>query len=157
MISSSLQEFYSFLGFNRPLIAIDYGTKKIGLAISSPDYLIAMPHSIITSSGDPEKITKILEVVTKNNVCGIIMGIPVNMDGTDSNQTKIVTNFANCLAKQTLLPIYLQDERLTSKLADKLLKDMGFNRKQRNERDDKLAASLILETALQGIKNLQSK
>lgn len=156
MILSSLQEFYSFFEVNRPIIAIDYGAKKIGLAISSPDHLIAMPHSVILEGKDNEKIIKILEVILKNNVCGVVIGLPVNMDGSDSEQTKIVKNFASNLAKKTPLPLYLQDERLTSRLADNLLKNMGFNRKKRNERDDKLAASLILETILEGIKRVKN-
>jgi len=154
MILSSLQEFYSFFENNKPIIAIDYGAKKIGLAISSPDYLIAMPYLVISNAKDSEKITKILDVILKNKVCGIVIGLPVNMDGTDSKQTTIVKNFATNLAKKTLLPLYLQDERLTSKLADNLLKNMGFNRKKRNEIDDVLAASLILETTLEAIKRL---
>ena len=82
------------------------------------------------------------------------MGLPVNMDGTNSEQTKIVVNFVNKLAKKTNLPIYLQDERLTSKAADSLLRNMGFNRKQRNERDDMAAASMILETTLESARRL---
>ena len=76
------------------------------------------------------------------------------MDGTESEQTKIVINFVGKLAKKTNLPIYLQDERLTSKAADSLLRNMGFNRKQRNERDDMAAASMILETTLESAKRL---
>ena len=63
-------------------------------------------------------------------------------------------NFVDKLAKKTNLPIYLQDERLTSKAADSLLRNMGFNRKQRNERDDMAAASMILETTLESAKRL---
>ena len=76
------------------------------------------------------------------------------MDGTSSSQAKIVTSFVNKLAKETNLPIYLQDERLTSRAADNMLKNMGFNRRQRNERDDMAAASLILETVLESVKKL---
>ena len=88
------------------------------------------------------------------NICAIVVGLPVNMDGTNSEQTKIVVNFVNKLAKKTNLPIYLQDERLTSKAADSLLRNMGFNRKQRNERDDMAAASMILETTLESARRL---
>ncbi len=154
MIISSLQEFYSFFELNKPLIAIDYGNKKIGLAISSPDHAIAMPHSIIVSYKEQEKLNKIIDFIVKNNVCAIVVGLPVNMNGTNSEQTKIVTNFVDKLAKKTNLPIYLQDERLTSKAADSLLRNMGFNRKQRNERDDMAAASMILETTLESARKL---
>jgi putative Holliday junction resolvase len=154
MIISSLQEFCNFFELNKPLIAIDYGNKKIGLAISSPDHVIAMPHSIIVSHKEQEKLNKIIDFIVKNNVCAIVVGLPVNMNGTNSEQTKIVINFVDKLAKKTNLPIYLQDERLTSKAADSLLRNMGFNRKQRNERDDMAAASMILETTLESVRKL---
>ena len=154
MIISSLQEFCNFFELNKPLIAIDYGNKKIGLAISSPDHIIAMPHSIIASYKEQEKLNKIIDFIIKNNVCAIVVGLPVNMNGTNSEQTKLVINFVDKLAKKTNLPIYLQDERLTSKAADSLLRNMGFNRKQRNERDDMAAASMILETTLESARKL---
>jgi len=154
MIITSLQEFYSFFELSKPLLAIDYGNKKIGLAISSPDHKIAMPHSIITAVDDKEKLRRIIDFIVKNNICAIVVGLPVNMDGTSSSQAKIVTSFVNKLAKETNLPIYLQDERLTSKAADNMLKNMGFNRRQRNERDDMAAASLILETVLESVKKI---
>ena len=154
MIIPSLQEFYSFFESNKPLLAIDYGSKKIGLAMSTPDHLIAMPHSIIFANKEQEKLNKIADFIAKHNICAIVVGFPVNMDGTSSEQTKIVINFVDKLAKKTNLPIYLQDERLTSKAADSLLRNMGFNRKQRNERDDMAAASMILETTLESAKKL---
>ncbi len=154
MIITSLQEFYSFFEVSKPLLGIDYGNKKIGLAISSPDHKIAMPHSIIAVREDREKSNHIIDFIVKNNICAIVVGLPVNMDGTSGSQAKIVTSFVNKLANETNLPIYLQDERLTSKAADNMLKDMGFNRRQRNERDDMAAASLILETVLESVKKL---
>lgn len=154
MIITSLQEFYSFFEVSKPLLGIDYGNKKIGLAISSPDHKIAMPHSIIAAREDREKSNHIIDFIVKNNICAIVVGLPVNMDGTRGNQAKIVTSFVNKLVKETNLPIYLQDERLTSKAADNMLKNMGFNRRQRNERDDMAAASLILETVLESVKKI---
>lgn len=154
MILASLQEFYSCFEINRPVLSIDYGSKKIGLAISSPDHIIAMPHSIILAPKDSEKLEKIADIIMRSNICAIVIGFPLYMDGTHSDQTKIVINFADRLSKKTNLPIFLQDERLTSRAADNLLKQMGFNRKQRNERDDLASASLILETTLESVRKL---
>ena len=154
MIINSLQEFYSFFEISKPLLAIDYGNKKIGLAISSPDHRIAMPHSIIAVDNDREKLDRIIDFIVKYNICAIVVGLPVNMDGTSSSQAKIVNNFVNKLIKKTNLPVYLLDERLTSRAADSMLKNMGLNRRQRNERDDMVAASMILETALESVKKL---
>ncbi len=154
MITSSLQEFYSFFEAAKPVLAIDYGSKKIGLAISSPDHTIAMPHSMIIATKEQEKLDKITNFIIKYNICAIVVGFPVNMDGTNSEQTKTVINFVDKLAKKTKLPLYLQDERLTSKAADSLLRSMGISRKKRNERDDMAAASMILETTLESIRKL---
>lgn len=148
MIINSVQEFYSFFEKNRPLLGIDYGNKKIGIAISSHDHAIAMPHSIVLAKSEPDKLNKILDIVIKNNICAIVIGLPVYMDGTHSEQTKTTMSFAQKLSEKTKLPVFMQDERLTSRAADNLLKDMGFNRKQRNQRDDLASASLILETTL---------
>ena len=154
MIVNNLQEFYSFFKIGRPLLGIDYGNKKIGLAISSPEHFIAMPHSIIVAHKEPEKLEKIVNIIQQNNICALVIGLPVYMDGTHSDQTKIVTNFAKKLVIKANLPIYLQDERLTTRAADSFLKMMGLNRKQRNERDDMSSASLILETVLEGVQKL---
>jgi len=101
-----------------------------------------------------KSVDRIIDFIVKNNICAIVVGLPVNMDGTSSSQAKIVTSFVNKLAKETNLPIYLQDERLTSRAADNMLKNMGLNRRQRNERDDMAAASLILETVLESVKKI---
>lgn len=154
MIVTTLQEFYSFFKFGKPLLGIDYGNKKVGIAISSPDHFIAMPHSIIVENKESKKLDIIAEIVKQNNACALVIGLPVHMDGTHSDQTKIVINFAEKLALKINLPIFLQDERLTSRAADSLLKMMGLNRKQRNERDDLASASLILETVLEGVRRL---
>ena len=75
------------------------------------------------------------------------------MDGTKSDQTIIVEKFAEKLEKRTNLPIFFQDERLTSRAADNLLKSFGIKRKNRNENDDLAAASMILETTLNARKS----
>lgn len=153
MITSSVQEFYDFLQPKKPLLGLDYGVKKIGLALSNPDRTISLPHGIITGT-DEEKLLKIISVISQYKVCGIVIGLPVNMDGTDSEQTKSVFAFTKELALQTELPLYLQDERLTSRLADNLLKATGLSRKKRNSRDDQLAAALILGTTLNALQKL---
>ena len=154
MIISSLQEFYSFFEPNKPLLAIDYGNKKIGLAISNQNHTMAMPHSMILAAKEEEKLVKITDFLEKYNICAVIVGLPINMDGSTGKQSEIVTNFARKLAARTNLPIYLQDERLTSKAASSLLKNIGLRRKQRDKIDDMTAASLILETVVNSVRNL---
>jgi putative Holliday junction resolvase len=154
MIIDSLQEFCKFFFNGKKIMAIDYGNKKIGVALSTPDHLICLPYKLISTMNDKEKIQELLTIFTKENICAIVVGLPVNMDGSSSIQTTVTLNFAKELSLVTPLPIFMQDERLTSKLANNLLKTFGLNRKQRGEQDDLTAASLILETTLESVKRL---
>ncbi|MGV2432501.1 MAG UNVERIFIED_CONTAM: Holliday junction resolvase RuvX [Rickettsiaceae bacterium] len=148
MIISSLQEFYKLLKPNSPIISIDYGAKKIGVAISDPDKKIAMPLEVKIIQNTKEKIDYILSLVKKYNASGIVIGLPVNMDGTSSDQSKIIENFVETLSPEINIPIFLQDERLSTSAAHSMLKSFGMKRKDRDEVDDKVAASFILETVL---------
>lgn len=153
MIIDTLQEFCTFFKAGQPLIGIDYGQKKIGLAISTPDHQISLPLQLLTGDSEKRKLSHIVEITKNKNICAIVVGLPLNMDGTKSDQTIIVEKFAEKLEKRTNLPIFFQDERLTSRAADNLLKSFGIKRKNRNEHDDLTAASMILETTLNARKS----
>ena len=148
MIIETIQEFCTFFKERQPLISIDYGQKKIGLAISTPDHKMSLPLQLLLGDSEKKKLNQIAEITKAKNACAIVLGLPLNMDGTKSEQTIIVERFAEKLEKRTNLPIFLQDERLTSRAADNLLKSFGIKRKVRNTNDDLTAASLILETTL---------
>ncbi|WP_341756892.1 MULTISPECIES: Holliday junction resolvase RuvX [unclassified Candidatus Tisiphia] len=155
MIITALQEFFQLLQANRPIIAIDYGTRKTGIAISNQEQTIAMPIKTIYEKIEENKIKSILDLVTTYSICGIVIGLPVSMNGQSSEQTTIVLEFSTKLSCATNLPIYLQDERVTSLAANNLLKALGVKRRERNQKDDSIAASMILETTLDSIKKLQ--
>lgn len=154
MIINNLQEFYRLLLPNAPLISIDYGSKKIGIAISNQERNIAMPLNIITEANKKAIIASLLEKIEQYKSCGIVIGLPINMSGMQTEQSAIVIKFAEELTKSINLPIYLQDERLTTKAANNFLKSFGIKRKERNNNDDAVAASMILETVLNSINKL---
>jgi len=154
MIVKNLQEFYRLLIPNAPLIAIDYGSKKLGIALSNQERSIAMPLNTIIEVNNKAAITALFSIIEKYKVCGIVIGLPIDMSGAVTPQTNIVMKFAEELAKPINLPIYLQDERLTTKAANNFLKSFGMKRKDRNNNDDAVAASMILETVLDSIKRL---
>ena len=154
MIVSNLQEFCQFLKIGQPIISIDYGQKKIGIAISNQEQTIAMPLKILIGLNEKTKLKAISDIIELYSVCAIVLGLPISMDGTASQQTQIVKNFAENLKNMFNLPIYLQDERLTSRAADSLLKSFGMTRKERNSQDDAIAASMLLETTINAIKKL---
>lgn len=151
MIIDSLQGFYQLLQKGKPILAIDYGSKKLGIAISDPSHILSMPFTLIAKNSDEDKLKNIIQITQNIHACAIILGLPINMDGSNSTQTLKIQQFANKLSQKTDLPIYLQDERLTSKAANNFLKEFGLNRKKRNELDDLTAASMILETSLNRI------
>ena len=154
MIIDKLQEFCTFFKLGQPLIGVDYGQKKIGLAISTPDHQMSMPLQLLTGDSVKKKLNEIADIAKNKHACTIVIGIPFNMDGTKSEQTLIVEKFTEKLERRTHLPIFLQDERLTSRAADNLLKSFGIKRKNRNKNDDLTAASMILETTLQSRQHL---
>jgi len=154
MIIDTLQEFCTFFKLGQPLIGVDYGQKKIGLAISTPDHQMSMPLQLLTGDSEKKKLNEIAEIAKNKNACAIVIGIPFNMDGTKSEQTLIVEKFTEKLERRTHIPIFFQDERLTSRAADNLLKSFGIKRKDRNKNDDLTAASMILETTLLSKQNL---
>ncbi|MDX1917511.1 MAG: Holliday junction resolvase RuvX [Rickettsiaceae bacterium] len=130
-----------------PLICLDYGAKKVGIAISSPNRSIALPLGILAN--DSKKIyASIQNLISKHNIEAIIIGLPLLTDGKETSSTLTVKNFAQKILSCTNLPIFLQEERRTTLAADSLLKIAGFNRKERSTRDDTIAACLILESVL---------
>lgn len=155
MIIDTLQEFCKFFLPEKTIMSIDYGSKKLGVALSALNHSMCMPYKLIIQINDNDKISELLDIIKVKNICAIIIGLPVNMDGTNSEQTNITLKFADQLAAKTDLPIFMQDERLTSKLANNLLKSFGLKRKKRTTQDDLTAASLILETTLESVKRLQ--
>lgn len=153
MIFDKIEEFASNIKKTDILIGVDFGMKKIGLAISSPSREMALPLALLANNSKAI-LQEIHNFAKMKQVAGFVVGAPINMDGSYGESAIKAKNFATSLSVFTKLPVYLQDERRTSKAADSLLRIAGFNRKDRNSMDDSIAASLILESALAGLKNL---
>jgi putative Holliday junction resolvase len=143
MITTNIQEFCLKLPGAGVIFAIDFGTKKLGIAITDPSRKMAMPIAVI-----PASIPDLQKILEKYKPAGIVIGLPINMDGTKGAQGELVEKFAEKLQRLFGLPILLQDERLTTKAAGNALRILGLNRKQRDSRDDQVAACMILETVL---------
>lgn len=127
-------------------LAIDYGTKRTGLAICDAAETIASPLTVL--HGQKELLNKITEIVKTENVDAIVLGLPLNMNGTESSQTKLALNFAEQLKGHLSVPIHLQDERLSSFGAEERLAPANFTRGKRKKRIDAIAAAEILEAFL---------
>ena len=156
MITTSLQEFCKYFVPNAPILAIDMGEKKVGFALSDRNRVMAMPLEVLRFDGDKKKLAYIVTLLQQNKVCSIVIGLPLNMDGTDSEQTTKVRAFAAKLSELCDQPIYMQDERMTSSAANSLLKGMGMNRKDRHQIDDQVAACMILESVFDNLRHVNT-
>jgi len=128
-------------------LAIDYGTKRTGLAICDSDEIIVSPLAVI--QGQKELLRRIAEVVKAENVGAVVLGLPLNMDDSEGPQAKLVLKFAGQLKEHLEIPVHLQDERLSSFSAEQKLAPAEFTRGKRKKRLDAVAAAEILEVFLE--------
>ena len=128
-------------------LAIDYGTKRTGLAICDPAETIVSPLAVL--EGQKELLKKIADVVKANDVEAIVLGLPLNMDDSEGSQAKLVLKFADQLKEHLDIPIHLQDERLSSFGAEDKLAPAQFTRGKKRKRLDAVAAAEILEAFLE--------
>lgn len=132
-------------------LAIDYGLKRSGLAVCDADETLASPLVVLTGQGG--LIEKIRQIITDQAVDAIVFGLPLNMDGTEGAQAKRVRDFAAELIKQIELPLFFQDERLSSFDAEKKLAALGITRKKKKKHLDAIAAAAILQAFLDTAKD----
>ena len=128
-------------------IGIDLGTKRVGLALSDSLNIIASPFKTLTFIDNDDLISKLNNVINDNNVKTIILGLPLNMSGVDTEQTKKVRTFKNVLAKLNI-PIFFEDERLSSVSAKKSLVMQNVKTGHNKAEIDRTAAAIILQQFL---------
>ena len=128
-------------------IGIDLGTKRVGLALSDSLNIIASPLKTLTFIDNDDLISKLSNVINDNNVKTIILGLPLNMSGVDTEQTKKVRTFKNVLAKLNI-PIFFEDERLSSVSAKKSLVMQNVKTGHNKAEIDRTAAAIILQQFL---------
>lgn len=146
MIIENLQDFIKQTEKGR-LIALDVGTKTIGLAITDDTQSIITPVDTIYRKGNKKDIPILLNIFQEKKVKGIIIGLPLSFDNKDTDCSTFIKRFTNNLSLETDLPIFFQDERLSSFEAEDLMLDkVGFNKTKKVV--DKIAASYILESFL---------
>lgn len=152
MSITQIGEFKKVSGNLGVVMSIDYGIKKVGIAICDPTMSITMPYKTIVENKMLRLIDIIRKIVEDKQVIYIVLGMPLNLDNSSNKQTEIVKHFANTLVKRIEVPIFLYDERFSSRVADEMLKNIGLNRKRRSNIDDAIAAKIILDDFLSEIK-----
>lgn len=130
------------------IAAIDFGLKRIGIALSDERKKIALP--LVTVEGGKKAVANTIAALEKKqgDIEKIIVGLPLLMNGEKGPMAKEVEAFAKALEIATGIPIEFLDERLSSKMADQRLRELSLNRKERTERLDMAAAALLLQSYL---------
>jgi putative Holliday junction resolvase len=131
-------------------LALDLGRVRIGVALSDPLGLTAQPLMVLKSEGTQKDIAAIGQLIDEKQVTQVIVGLPFNMDGSESATTQKVRDFTAKLAGRLNVPVFFVDERLTSKQAERAMIEGGARREKRKEKIDQVAAALILQSALEG-------
>jgi putative Holliday junction resolvase len=130
------------------ILAIDLGSKRLGLAVSDRDARIAFPAGVLERSGAAKDLARLRAIAAERGVCEIVVGLPIHMSGRKGPEARAAEEFARKLTQATGLPVTLQDERWTSREAERTLREMGHRRAPKPGRVDEMAATLILSTYL---------
>ena len=135
------------------LIGLDLGSKRIGVAICDENQKIATPLKTIYKSKFEDLINELEDIIKENNIKGIIIGNPINMDGSLGKSSQSVNDVSKAISKEIDIPISLWDERLSTVGAFKLTENLGINVTKREKNIDKNAAAFILQGAIDFINN----
>ena len=149
----SIDEFKTIIGNNSRLLGIDPGKSNIGFAICDENKKVATPLKIIKKSKFDNLLKEINHIIHENEIKGIVIGNPINMDGSVGKSAQSVRDFATNLSNNITIPITMWDERLSSEGSFKITKKLGTNVSSRVNKLDKNAAAFILQGAIDFFSN----
>ena len=149
----TIEEFKKNIDNNSRLLGIDPGKKNIGIAICDENKVVATPLKIIKKNKFQILLKEIQEIIKENNIKGVVIGNPINMDGSFGKASQSATGFAKNLSISITIPIVLWDERLSSEGSFKITRDLGSNVTDRVKKLDKNAAAFILQGVIDFLSN----
>ena len=149
----TIDEFKNKLSSGSRLLGIDLGTKRIGIAISDYNQKIATPLHTLDKSKQVKFIEELQSIITENDIKGIIIGNPINMDGTYGKSSQSAKDIAINISNKIHIPVSLWDERLSTVGAFNLSSELDVNVSKRERDIDKFAAAFILQGALDYLQN----
>ena len=149
----TIEEFKKKHSTKIRLIGLDLGTKRIGVSICDENQSIATPYKTLIKKDAKNFIYEIKEIVDENDVKAIIIGNPINMDGSQGKSSQSVKDIANNISKYINLPICLWDERLSTAGAFNISSQLDINVSKREKDIDKNAAAFILQGAIDYLNN----
>lgn len=153
MITVSVDEFRRALPAGGRLLGLDVGTRTIGTALCDAQWTIASPAELIRRSKFAVDLARLKALVEQQNAIGAVVGLPLNLDGSESARTQSVRAFARNLAPLGL-PILLWDERWSTQAVTRTLLEADTSRARRAELVDKMAAAYILQGAIDALAGL---
>jgi len=130
------------------ILGLDYGEKHIGMASSDAIGILASAFATLENKGKDFVVSEIKKICKEKGISKIVIGLPISLTGKEGVQAKQVKEFADYLGKKIDVPIVFEDERLTSVMAEKFLKEKGTKIKDRETKEHKLAAQIILQDYL---------
>ncbi|PIW68197.1 MAG: Holliday junction resolvase RuvX [Candidatus Omnitrophica bacterium CG12_big_fil_rev_8_21_14_0_65_42_8] len=130
------------------ILSLDFGTKRIGAAVSDALNITAQAIGTIERKGMKNDLKKIRALAQEYSAARLIVGLPLNMDGTKGRSAKLAIDFVNELKKEINIPVEMIDERLTTAQGERIFLEADVSRKKRRENLDKIAAQLILQNYL---------
>ncbi|MBV6656667.1 MAG: Holliday junction resolvase RuvX [Devosiaceae bacterium] len=139
-----------------PLLGLDPGTRTLGIALSDQLWTLASPVETLRRGKLLADAARLHDLISQEQVAGIVLGLPLNMDGSAGPRAQSVRGYRRALAEQIDLPMLFWDERLSSAAADETLRDAGASRARREAQRDAAAAAIILTDALPTLRALRA-
>ena len=144
----NIEEFEKKIDKKSRLLGVDPGKKRIGIAICDENKIVATPYTTIIKKNFSDLLRRINEIISDNDIRGIIIGNPINMDGSPSHSSQSAKDLAINLSKNISIPITMWDERLSSRGAFNLSNELNVNTSKKVSKLDKNSAAFILQGAL---------
>jgi len=147
---NSVKSAISLSGIKTPgrLLSIDYGKQRIGVAMSDPMQMLASSLCTIHNTGAQKSVNELVEICKKNEIITIVVGMPINMNGSYGDSAQAARDFANALQQKITIPVLHWDERWTTVSAQKSLISQGKSPSQNRDRIDQIAAAFLLQAFL---------
>ncbi|MDS1135366.1 Holliday junction resolvase RuvX [Nitratireductor indicus] len=150
-----LSELPPQLEQGKTLAGLDLGTKTIGLAVSDRGLRLATPRPVVMRKKFTQDAEALLAAFARDTVGGVVIGLPVNMDGSEGPRAQSTRAFIRNFERLSDLPVAFWDERMSTVAAERVLIEMDVSRKKRAGRIDSAAAAFILQGALDRLKTLE--
>ena len=147
-----IEEFKKSIGKKSRLLGIDPGKNRVGIAISDENKVVSTPLKTILKKNSSNFLNEIKEIILENNVKGIIVGHPINMDGSTGPSAQSAKDFAVYISNNVSIPVSMWDERLSSQGAFNLSSNLDVNVSKKVDKLDENAASFILQGAIDYIR-----